>query len=513
MPKGVPAVPLLLLCLALGPRGLALAEDSHPGIGIESMYSEAVLAYNRKQGAEALRILDELLKAAPNHVEALELKALTLKTKGDDARSLEVYQRLVSLKAPGERGPYHFEIGVILHRQKKFEVAKPHFRKAIELRFNDVTSHLFLGLMAFSAGELSAAQESFAVVKSSAADELRVVARYYLGLIHFKNGYGPGGTSELTAARELASELPESKMARDIHAAAEKILAPFNREQNFAHASLMGQYDSNISLLPATGASGKATPKLNLAGGFGRMGSPMATIQWVVAYRLLFNRNLSDEARDYEFFTNIPSFYLNYKPLGTTTAGLKAEGSFAFQNQAESPGSASRIFRKYNLGADLGLYVKHQLDRHAQLQLDAGIRPQRYFSESGLNGNTFLGRLGFRREFSRALNPSFSASLERNGAAAADSRYLAVGGGIANVLRLDGDLVVNLSLDYLSTAYRESSAGRADRSLSARASFSRPLGARFSLVGEGSFTHNVSSVAETYSYQRALFGLGVSWVL
>ena len=81
----------------------ALEEESHPGLGAESQYAEAVLAFNRKQTDEAIKVLDVILKENPNHVEALELKALSLKVKGDDPKSIGVYEKLISIKPEAER--------------------------------------------------------------------------------------------------------------------------------------------------------------------------------------------------------------------------------------------------------------------------------------------------------------------------------------------------------------------------------------------------------------------------
>jgi predicted Zn-dependent protease len=79
-------------------------QESHPGIGRESRYAEAVIAFNKRKTEEAVKILNELLKESPLTVEYLELKALALKGKGDEKTSLEVYQQLYQAKPENERG-------------------------------------------------------------------------------------------------------------------------------------------------------------------------------------------------------------------------------------------------------------------------------------------------------------------------------------------------------------------------------------------------------------------------
>lgn len=498
------------------PTGL----ESHPGLAQESLYAEAVLAFNRKQTAEAIKILDELLKGDPRHLEALELKALALKSSGNDAQSLEVYQRLIQLKPPAERGLYHFEMGVILHRQKKSEAARPHFEKAAALQANEVASYLFLGLIAFQAGDMRSAEASFSQVASKGSTEFRAVGRYYLGLIHFKNGYGAGGTSELVAARTLAMEVPESKMASDIKTGIDKILAPFNKSQWFGNLSLLGQYDTNISQIPTVGSvsssasSGKATPKISLSGGIGRMSSPMSTIQWVVSYRASINKNTNVNTRSYEFVSNTLSNYFNYRPLSTTNGGLKVEGVYAFQNQPVETGNTEGAYHyaPYNLGGDFGPYFKHQFNSRASMQIDASYRPQKYYSESGMSGKSLYGRFSTKMDTdSSLLSPGASVSYEANLATSAEFRYRSVGAGLSDVARISAKDTLTLYADFLSVNYGEASVPRLDRNLTIRTSYMRSLGRSWSILADLSYIKNISNI-ESYTYDRVTAGLGISWV-
>src|ERR1700737_3593981 len=82
----------------------AFAEESHSGMNAEVLYSEAVLALSHKHAEEALSILDSLLKQYPGDIQAFELKALTLKREGDDAKAIGSYKKLIELKPSDERG-------------------------------------------------------------------------------------------------------------------------------------------------------------------------------------------------------------------------------------------------------------------------------------------------------------------------------------------------------------------------------------------------------------------------
>lgn len=492
----------------------AKAEESHPGIGAESLYSEAVLAFNRKQTEESLKILEQLLKESPNHIEALELKALSLRSKGDDSKSLEVYQKLVQLKPAAERGPYHFEIGAILNRQKKPEAAKPHFERAIATKFNVAASSLYLGLNAFAANDLASAQGQFERAKSGGTGEIKVISSYYLGLIHFKNGYSTGGTDELMSARSQAEDLPESKTAQDIRAAAEKILKPFNSSQWYGNFSVLGQYDSNILQAPAQSAATNAsTFKTTIAGGFGRVSSPMSKIQWIPSYRASVNKNFSSDAKGYEYVSNTASLLLNVDPVSTTTYGLRLEGNHLFQNDSD-PASSAFAFNSFSLGGDVALFVKNQFDRRTQGTFEVSFKPVNYYDSPDLSGSTIAAKASAKRELgSRYWNPGLSLAFENNGAAGSDYRYRAYGGGLTDTMRLSGSDTVTLSADFLMSTYPLESQGRSDRNITVRAGWVRGLSRGMSLVGDASYTINSSSVADVYSYNRINSSLGVSWQL
>jgi Tfp pilus assembly protein PilF len=507
-----------LACALAATPSASRAEESHPGIGLEPMYSEAVLAYNRKNMDEAIRVLDELLKLAPDHVQALELKALSLKSKGDDKRSLQTYARLAKLKPPADRGPYLFEMGVIHNRQKNAAQAKLNFEKALALGFNAETSRLFLGLIAFNSGDMKEASDQLRHVAGSSSAELRLVGLYYLGLIGFKTGQPSIATSQVADALELALTLPDSAIAKDIRSGAEKMLQPFSRSQWFATLTSLGQYDSNVSQVPTIsafplGGSGQPTAKLSVIGGLGWMTAPMSTIQWVPSYRFSYNRNFASAARGYEFFINTASMFLNYRPLARTTGGLKLEGNFAFQNQLLSATDASSgyVFRKFSLGGDLGPYVRHQLGSQSRVELELLFRPQRYYGSPSLSGSSVLSRLSYRGEPIHALlNPGVSASFESRGAESADFRFRAYSLGLANLMRLKGLNTVTASVDLTLTSYPEASASRSDRTIGPRLSWLKVLTPKWSLLADLSLTWNKSTIPESYSYNRLQAGAGVS---
>src|SRR5665213_696779 len=114
-------------------QAYSLAEESHPGMDIETQYAEAVLAFNGKRYDDTVHFLDQIIRVQPKNIEALELKALTLKTAGKETKSIEVYAKLIRAKPEAERGPYYFEVGSIYFKQKRFKEAQPYFERSIKL--------------------------------------------------------------------------------------------------------------------------------------------------------------------------------------------------------------------------------------------------------------------------------------------------------------------------------------------------------------------------------------------
>lgn len=509
---------LLISLLCLLWHTASYGDESHPGLGLESEYSEAVLAYNKKQTSEAIRILNDILKQKPDHVQALELKALTLKSGGDEREALDTYQRLIKLKPEKERGPYYFEAAVIFNREKKVNEARDYFQRSLALDFNALACHLFLGILEFNAGNIADAEPHFQAVKKEGTPEFQTVAHFYLGLIDFKSGYPSGGSSELIDARDQAKTLPDSSIAKDILTGSEKVLEPFRNGQWFANITLMAQYDSNVSEVPSIDSvpnlvSDARTPKLTLSGGVGHMSSPLNTVQWVPSYRFNYNYNFNSNAKEYSFFTNTGSLYFNYRPLSETTGGLKLEGDFTFQNQPEDPTnlSGSYEYMKYSFTGDIGPYFRTQLTQRTQLELDADYRPQTFYIDNYLSGPDFQLKATVRNDTgSTYFNPGADILLEHDSAQDSDWLYTTVGAGIFDVMHITGKDTATFNLDYSNIDYSSNSAGRKDNTVVIHGSWLHLLANHWALIGDLSYTVNSSTESDEFSYNRYVIGFGIS---
>jgi Flp pilus assembly protein TadD len=513
-----------MVCLASLP---AHAEESHPGMNAEVLYSEAVIALSRKQTQQALDILETLLREFPGNIEGLELKALTLKNQGKDLLAIESYKKLIQLRPPAERGPYHFELGMIYHRQKNNALARYHLAMALKLKTNPTISHFFLGMISFGEGRYPSSEAHFRRVTRDDSGELRLISHYYLGLIELKTGYSLGATRDLREARNLATTMPESKNAQDIAKSASQILAPFGQPQWFANVSVLGGYDSNISQVPTSlsssnQSSGQSTAKTSISLAAGYMTPPVDTVQYVGSYRFNTNKNFTSATRSYEFATNTASLYINYLPLNPTQGGLKLEGNFMFQNQlkdssvsADSP-NAQYTYGKYNLSAEIGPFFRYQPSRQISTELDVYFRPQKYYVDDGQSGLTIFTRASGKMDFNQKLfNPGASLSYENNRAKSGTYKENSIGIGASNLFKVTPIDNLNFYFDFTSTKYPEytSTDIRTDKNFVFRLNHAHTLSSKWTILADLSYTINRSSVPDSYTYNRMQSGLGISWSL
>jgi hypothetical protein len=497
------------------------AGESHPGISLEPMYSEAVIAYNSKQPAEALKILDALLRIKSDHLQALELKALVLKSSGKPEESRTNYEALIKSSPRDKAGPYRFELGVIEYNAKRPEKAAVHFEEALAQKFNVDASHFFLGLIAFNladkGGKLSEAQRHFTAVTEGGTAELKPPSYYYLGILAYKAGFGSEGTFQLIEARSAARSLPGNAIAKDIEKAVAAALAPYGKAQWFGNFSALGAYNGNISTLPNSAAapeqtSGKRTPQLLLVAGLGRMSSPLNTLQWVASYRGTFNYNFNSEAKGFQFLTHTASLYLTINPLARTQYGIKSEGNFNFSNQALEDDPTSYAFQKYSLSGEFGPYMRRELARGTQLSLESYYRPAKYYASPDQDGYGVTVRASLQRDTGHTWwNPTWTLSADRNDSTGATFNSWGGSVGITNVMRPTGKDTVSLAAQVTSYNYLLSTPKRYDQLFVLRLNEIRRITDRLTGILDLSYQLNNSTEEALYSYTQPVISGGFGY--
>ncbi len=502
----------------------ANAEESHAGLNAEVLYSEAVIALSRSQTDEALKRLDELLQEQPQNIEALELQALTLKNKGEIQKAIDNYEKLLTLKKGAETGAYHFELGTLYYNQKKTPEAKGHLEEALRHKFNALVCRFYLGNITFGEGNLRYAEHYFRRVKAEAPDgEMKLVAEYYLGIIELKSGYPLGGTRDLGLAKKLAETMPDNPNAKQIGASSAQVLKPFESGSWFGNVAVIAGYDSNISEIPTNltsveQGSNRATTKLSTSGGIGRMSAPIEDFQYVADYRFSYNHDFNSQTKTFEFFSNDASVYLNYKPLSLLNGGIKLEGNLLFENlpTADTSGSSSPdyVLTRYDMGGEMGPFVRYQPTRQLNLEGDLFYKPQKFYTDDTLSGPTYFGRVIAKSDlYLQYFNPTLTVSYETYRPSNLDFRANSWDFALADLMKVTPRDQVTATLDFLTSQYPTNFAGRADRNFSLGLSAAHVLNPHWALMANVSYLVNHSTEADLYSYNRFQGGIGVNWSL
>jgi hypothetical protein len=494
------------------------SEEAHPGALLEVMYAHAEISYGQGKLRESVAMLDNILTTDSKHVPALELKLSALRALGDLQGVADTYQALMWIPSERERLPqYAFECAMVYRQLAKPEVARPLFEQAIQGRYQEAASHFFLGQIDLEADNPAAAQEHFlAALQFDPIDtQVKAASLYQLGTANLADNHPFFGNALIHDALTVASEAPKDAAVATIAKTASKTLEPLGRSQWFGNVNLLGEYDSNVAQLPTSNnATGVAVTELVANAGIGHVNSLLDRYQWLESVRFYGNLNFPNSTTAvYEYETLSPSIYVTHEPLSRVPWGLKLEGDYTLQGingGGFTPG--------FLLSGDAGGFVKWRGIPRDELELDAGVLPQDYSSSvsgaSGFSGLAEYGRVSWRREgSSRWWSPYLSAGVTNNATNDPTNSYLMISTSLMDSIRLGksdrGGLSAGLNFyDYYS--YSASSAGRSDLTLALRATASHDLNQRFSLIGDVSFTGNLSTQASLYSYVRATAGAGIA---
>lgn len=494
---------------------------------LETKFARAVVSFNSSKLDEALMQLDAILAEQSSFLPALELKALTLKALKRDTEALRIYSWL-GRTGPVEAKPkYYYEIATILHRQKRYSQARPYFRAAMRGRFNLGGSHFFLGLMDFEDKQYQTAQAHLRETVASQADDLKPLAEFYLGVIYFREGFSKGAIRGFKDSLELVGPWRASpnaelkKTGEEIASSSRKLLKNYDRARLFGNISTTLQYDSNVALLPGAVTSkaqldGKSTLKQIIAGGLGVATSSTRSFQLVASYREYFNYNFNSDAKSFDFFSNIGSVYLNYKPYARLTPGIKAEGNFTFQNKA-GPNESLEFF-PYGLLGDIGGYVRYEILPVLNAQFDASWRPKNFYDDPE-KGNDRRSGSGSYFKLSgdyaspwRLLNPAAYVSFEVDAADGRNWQSKTWSLELSNTMKLTARDMLVTSLELAFSGFEDRlPAPRNDDLFSFSALWAHKITPELSWLVDLNFVRNNSDLQTLFAYTRFFGGVGISY--
>ncbi len=521
---------VILTVGSIGPMSSATAEIANE---LEPDYAEAVLEYNSQKYDNALKLLSEIQKKAPKTVEVLELKAITFKALKDEKGAADVYRDLVQLKTKEgkdkkEIAPYAFELGVIRYNEKNWKQAEQYLSYSAKNGFNVEVSRFYLGLIQSQTENWNQAESNFKDTLKGNVEELKPPAHYYLAQVYFKLGYPADGFGHLIDAKKTAQKFidredvqPESKkMAEQVRSAADATLAPFDKSQMFASFTFMTGYDSNVLLVPSetttTSASGKSTVKSLLSVGAGYATSPLRTFQYVPSVRFNLNKNFNGSSYSGEFADTTFSLYVTKDALAPVSLGLKTEGTFVFQTQADAA-TGAKSYHLYDNTLLLSPYAKWDYSKSWTFSGETGYRITSYTGEDTVSetlkrsGSTILFKFSAQnKRTSTTFNPTYVAHIDLTSTKGTEYDSTIMGVQLVNSMKLGKvDFTQVLAID--KTSYGTSSTNRSDTLVMLALQASKKIGPRWALVSSADYSKNGSSDSASYSYNKFSLNVGVGY--
>jgi Tfp pilus assembly protein PilF len=506
--------------VSAGTRALA---DSTPEQQAELGLADATLLFSNRDYAGALKELNAILAHSPGLKEVLELKALTQKMKGETAEALATYRDLIASQAkkgatPADLAPYHYEAGSIEYQQGKLAQARKDFELALESKFNLGATHLFLGLIALASHEPLEAEDHFRATLSSDAQDLKGPASLYLGQAYSAQDYPSGAVRSFQDAEDKAEKRlsdpatpPEAReFNHQIQEAATKALSAFDHKGVFGSASLLGGYDTNASLQPGSstqGASGIATPRIQLSGALGYATSPLSSFQFVPVYHGSVNFDTNTAARPFEFATNDLALYVTHEPYARLSYGLKLEAQAVFKNNVDPVTDPSGTFDLYETFPAVGPYAKWELWPRIVLGAEAYFQFDRYYDDKYVpqnekrTGPEYLGRLSADYEPGLwYLHPSLVLGYDYQNTTGTDFRTSSPSVELDNELKFSRQAMLLASLAYSFWGFTDRRPDkRYDRKLEAGGTFSYRLSKRWGALADVHYIHNASTIPD-YAY-------------
>ncbi len=101
------------------------------GVDIEELFLEGARVLTLKQFDSALEIFNKVLELDPNHVKALEARAVIYMQKEEMELAENYLQKAISIEPENAR--LYFRLGQVYYRKKDLDKALELFTKAIDL--------------------------------------------------------------------------------------------------------------------------------------------------------------------------------------------------------------------------------------------------------------------------------------------------------------------------------------------------------------------------------------------
>jgi protein O-GlcNAc transferase len=216
-------------------------------------------AYRRGDWTEAERMFEDIIRAAPQHFDALHLLGVLRMAQGQHAEAARLVKK--ALKVNPRFADAHYNLGTALQQLGKHRDAIASFRQALSLAPNHLVSSNNLGIALQTLGRLDEAEKVFR--RALTIDPEFAEAHYNLGRTLSEMGRQTEAIDCYAAALRIRPNYVDA--LNNMGAAYEGLGDDAEAQQAFARAVAM--------------APGSIEPRNNLAVVLGRLGRPEEAIE------------------------------------------------------------------------------------------------------------------------------------------------------------------------------------------------------------------------------------------
>jgi len=242
--------PLCLGCI-IAVLLLALATDRAVGQRSEAdvYVAQAILAYDDKRYAEALKLLREALAIDQNNVEAFYYMGLVYNAQ---QKPVEAAQALEKAYAQNPTDPVvQYQLGVTYFILQRYDKAEPLLTEVFSVHPQKDNLGYYVGFMRYRHKDYEGAVQAF--TKGVASDPaIQQLTRFYTGLALAILGRPAQAASELEEASRIRTVAPLIGPADRLR---DTMLAAQERERRFHTELRIGAYyDTNVAINPLSGS-------------------------------------------------------------------------------------------------------------------------------------------------------------------------------------------------------------------------------------------------------------------
>ena len=232
--------------LALALAGAAWAPSALAQVPEADVFvARAVVAYNEQRFDDALVALQQALELAPEYLDAVYYRGLTLFALGRTDEAAASFEQV--LKRQPDDDASLFQLGLISLTRKDYEQAESLLERAFALNPSRETVGYYVGILRYRKREYARAIEAFRKGVAT-SPEIQTLARVYTGLALSGLGQRDAVSSELEEAMKIQPASPLTGVAERLR---QSVVTGREREQRFrAELRLGAFYDDNVSVTP-----------------------------------------------------------------------------------------------------------------------------------------------------------------------------------------------------------------------------------------------------------------------